>query len=111
MPCRLKEKKLTSSSDSLFYSIERDQSYCHTHIKYSILLLFLLLLGVLDPPGQVIDQDELDEGGVDEEHADPVPQIHGGKVRNNRQLGTKSERKGIIFSLLQDSATVHIGLY
>ena len=56
----------------------------------------LLLLRVLDPPGQVIDQDELDEGGVDEEHADPVPQVHGGQVRNNRQLGTKSGRKGII---------------
>ena len=65
-------------------------SYCHTHIKNSIFFLFLLLLGVLDPPGQVVDQDELDEGGVDEEHADPVPQIHGGQVRNNRQLGTKS---------------------
>ena len=54
--------------------------YCHTHIKNSIFFLFLLLLRVLNPPGQIVDKDELDEGGVDEEHADPVPQVHGCQV-------------------------------
>ena len=48
-----------------------------------------MLLRVLDPAGEVVDEDELDEGGVDEEHADPVPEVHGGQVGDHGQLGAE----------------------
>ena len=48
-----------------------------------------MLLWVLDPAGKVVDEDELDEGGVDEEHADPVPEVHGGQVGDHGQLGAE----------------------
>ena len=65
----------------------------NTHIKNCILLLLLLLLRVLDPPGQVVDHDELDEGGVDEEHADTVPHVHGCQVGDNWQLRPEPEKR------------------
>ena len=40
-------------------------------------------------PGQVVDCNELKEGGVDEEHADPVPEVHGGQVGDHGQLGAE----------------------
>ena len=48
-----------------------------------------MLLRVLDPAGEVVDEDELYEGGVDEEHADPVPEVHGGQVGDHWQLGAE----------------------
>ena len=49
-----------------------------------------MLLWVLDPAGEVVDEDELNEGGVDEEHADPVPEVHGGQVGHHGQVGAES---------------------
>ena len=69
----------------------------NTHIKNCILLLLLLLLRVLDPPGQVVDHDELDEGGVDEEHADAVPEVHGRQIGDYWELGTESELSYYIY--------------
>ena len=40
-------------------------------------------------PGQIVYCDELEEGGVDEEHADKVPHVHGGQVGDDRQLGAE----------------------
>lgn len=35
------------------------------------------------PPVQVVDDDELQHGGIDEEHAHTVPQVHGSQVGND----------------------------
>ena len=78
------------------YSVYIVQYWCtlhSTYIQYCILLLLLLLLRVLDPPRQVIDEDELDEGGVDEEHADPVPEVHGSQVGDHGELGAEPAGK------------------
>ena len=61
----------------------------YTYIQYRIFFLLLLLLRVLYPAGQIVDKDELYEGGVDEEHADPIPHVHGCQVGDNGKLGTK----------------------
>ena len=48
-----------------------------------------MLLRVLDPAGEVVDEDELNEGGVDEEHADPVPEVHGSQIGYHGELGAE----------------------
>jgi hypothetical protein len=51
-------------------------------------------------PGQVVHDDELEERGVDEEHAGGVPHVHGRQVRHNGQVrpepGTKHWFNAII---------------
>ena len=84
------------------YSVYIVQYWCtlhSTYIQYCILLLLLLLLRVLDPPRQVVHEDELDEGGVDEEHADPVPEVHGGQVGDHGELGAEPGENGENFKM------------
>lgn len=46
------------------------------------------------PAIQVVDYDEFQHGGVYEEHADAIPQIHGGEVRDDGQGGAEAVRGG-----------------
>ena len=55
----------------------------YTYIKYGIVPLSLLYLRILNPPGQVVDHHKLQEGGVDEAHADCIPEVHGSKIGYN----------------------------
>ena len=63
-----------------------------TYVKDGIVPILLLLLRVLDPSCQIVDQDKLQEGGVNEEHADTVPEVHGCQAGHHRELRAKSER-------------------
>ena len=62
------------------------------YVKDGIVPILLLLLRVLDPSCQIVDQDKLQEGGVNEEHADTVPEVHGCQAGHHRKLRAKSER-------------------
>ena len=61
-----------------------------TYIKNSVVSFSLLNIWVLDPPGQIVDHHELQEGGVDEAHAHSVPQVHCSQIGNNRKVGAKA---------------------
>ena len=65
-----------------------------TYIKDCIVPLSLLNFGILDPSRQVVDDHELQEGGVDEAHADGVPEIHGREVGDYREVGAETIRRG-----------------
>ena len=63
-----------------------------TYVKDGIVPILLLLLRVLDPSCQIVDQDKLQEGGVNEEHADTVPEVHGCQAGHHRELRAESEQ-------------------
>ncbi len=41
-------------------------------------------------PPDIIDKDELEERCVDEEHGEPVPDVHGREVRDDREGRTEA---------------------
>ena len=51
----------------------------------------LLLLWILDPSCQIVYQDEFQKGGINEEHADTVPEVHGCQAGDHRELRAESE--------------------
>ena len=51
----------------------------------------LLLFWILDPSCQIVYQDKLQKGGINEEHANTVPEVHGCQARDHRKLRAESE--------------------
>ena len=51
-----------------------------TYIENSIVSFPFLDVRVLNPPCKIINDNKLQEGCVDEAHADGVPQVHGCQI-------------------------------
>ena len=51
----------------------------------------LLLLWILDPSCQIVYKDKFQKGGINEEHADTIPEVHGCQAGDHRELGAESE--------------------
>ena len=77
-----------------FNAIFNQINFFWTYIQYSIVPLPLLNIRVLHPASEIVDHHELQEAGVDEAHADRVPQVHGCEVGHNRQVRAESIRSG-----------------
>ena len=85
--CLINTLRDQSHRIKLFVSIWKQDDildYSFSYVQYCIIFFLLLLLGVLDPPCQIIDQDKFYEGGEDEKHADTIPEVHRCQVGHHR---------------------------
>ena len=91
--------------------VTADTGSCQSYVQDSVFSFLLLLLGVLHPPGEVVHKDELNEGGIDEEHADPFPHDHGCQIGDHREVGAESETIVLVqyFYFSQDVVLVRDG--
>ena len=74
--------------------IINDEVLCTTYIKDCIVPFSFLNFWILDPSRQVVDHHEFQERGVDEAHADGVPEVHGREVGDYREVGAEPIRGG-----------------
>ena len=73
--------------------IINDEVLCTTYIKDCIVPFSFLNFWILDPSRQVVDHHEFQERGVDEAHADGVPEVHGREVGDNREVRAETIRR------------------
>ena len=78
------------NSYTILRNIPTTTNCSQTYIKDGIVSLSLLNFWILNPSGQIVDHHELQEGGVDEAHADGVPEIHGREVGDYREVGAET---------------------